>query len=363
VLARRENWLSETIPLRRLGWSHNFEELFAPHAAAGLAPARVAVQHRGAYNVYAETGLVAAELVGRVRHSAAGAADLPAAGDWVALEVPPGSARALIHAVLPRRTKLSRKVPWLTTDEQVLAANVDVVLVLTALTGDLNVRRLERYLTTVWESGAQPTVVLTKADLCNDIAGAVAAAAGVAFGVPLHVVSSVTGVGVDEIRAYGTGDRTLAFVGSSGVGKTTLLNRLLGEERLAVQDVQADGRGRHTTTRRELVLLPESGLVLDTPGLRELQLWDATSGLDAAFEDVEELALSCRFSDCAHTTEPGCAVLRAVDDGRLELARLRSWRKLQRELRALALRQDQRAQADERRRRRVQARSRRRVKW
>jgi ribosome biogenesis GTPase len=353
--------LQHPITLQRLGWSPEFAEAFAPHAARGLVPGRIAVRHRGAYEIYTETGAVAAEVSGRLRHAAGGAGDLPAAGDWVALD--PGQTRAVVHAVLPRRTKLSRKVAWHETGEQVIAANVDVVLVLTALPGDLSVRRLERYLTTVWESGAMPAILLTKADLCDAVPEALLEVESVAFGVPVHVVSSVTGLGVDEVRRYTTGNRTIALLGSSGVGKSTLLNRLLGDELLAVQEVRADGRGRHTTTRRELVLLPEGGLVLDTPGMRELQLWEADAGLDTVFSDVEELAAGCRFADCAHQTEPGCAVLGAVEDGSLELARLRSWRKLQRELRSLALRQDQRALAEERRKRRVQARSRRKIQW
>lgn len=354
----------DDITLQRLGWSTELEETFLPYGERGLTPGRVAVQHRGAFGVYIEHGEVTAEVTGRLRHEAASAEELPAAGDWVALDLGghPGDT-AIIQAVLPRRTKLSRKVAWLETGEQVIAANVDVVLVLTSLNGDLNLRRLERYLTTVWESGAQPGIVLTKADLADDLEGAVLAAETIGIGVPVHVVSSVTGLGVEEVHAYAAGNRTIALLGSSGVGKSTLLNRLVGEELLAVQEVRADGRGRHTTTRRELVLLPGGGLVLDTPGMRELQLWDAASGIDAAFEDVEELARACRFADCAHEREPGCAVLAAVDDGRLELDRLRNWRKLQRELRSLALKQDQRARSEERRKRRVQARSFRKVKW
>jgi ribosome biogenesis GTPase / thiamine phosphate phosphatase len=356
--------LHDDITLQRLGWSQELRETFVPFGERGLVPGRVAVQHRGAFGVYTEHGEVPAEIAGRLRHESDSAEDLPAAGDWVAISGgPPGEVTAIIHAVLPRRTKLSRKVAWLETGEQIIAANVDVVLVLTAMNGDLNLRRLERYLTTVWESGAEPGIVLTKADLADDVDDAVLAAESVGIGVPVHVVSSMTGLGVDEVRGYAAGDRTIALLGSSGVGKSTLLNRLVGEELLPVQEVRADGRGRHTTTRRELVLLPGGGLVLDTPGMRELQLWDAASGIDAAFEDVEELARTCRFADCAHETEPGCGVLAAVDDGRLELDRLRSWRKLQRELRSLALKQDQRARSEERRKRRVQARSFRKVKW
>ena len=341
--------MSEDSPrLRQLGWSSDLDDAFEPHAAAGLVPGRVAVQHRGPYGVYTESGEVAARVAGRLRHEAAGTGDLPAAGDWVALD-PDG----VIQAVLPRRTKLSRKVAWAETEEQVIAANVDVVLVLTALTGDLNLRRLERYLTTIWESGAIPAVALTKADLCEGVEAEVVAAESVAIGVPVHVVSSVTGLGVEEVRAYASGNRTIAFLGSSGVGKSTLLNRLLGEELQTVQEARADGRGRHTTSRRELVLLPGGGLVLDTPGLRELQLWDAGGGIEEAFEDVEELARACRFSDCAHEREPGCAVLAAVDEGRLELGRLRGWRTLQRELRTLGLRRDQRLRIEARRKRRV----------
>ena len=352
-----------TIALPQLGWSDQLEDEFAVHAAQGLVPGRVAVQHRGAYGVYTEAGEASAEVAGRLRHEAAGTGELPAAGDWVALEQPPGAVRGVIHALLPRRTKLSRNVAWAETDEQVIGANVDVVFVLTALTGDLSLRRLERYLTTIWESGAEPAVALTKADLCDDVVSALVAAESVAIGVPVHVVSSVTGLGVDEVRAYANGSRTIAFLGSSGVGKSTLLNRLLGEEVQTVQEVRSDGRGRHTTSRRELVLLPGGGLVLDTPGMRELQLWDADAGIDAAFEDVEQFALACRFSDCRHEREPGCAVLAAVDEGTLELDRLRSWRKLQRELRALELKQNQRLRIEARRARRVQARSFRKASW
>jgi ribosome biogenesis GTPase len=258
----------------------------------------------------------------------------------------------VIHGVLPRRTSISRKAAWLATEEQVLAANIDVVFLVAGLDGDLNLRRLERYLATVWNSGADPVVVLSKADLCDDVAGAVAAVEAIAAGVPIHVASGLTGEGVDGLRAYTTRNRTVALLGSSGVGKSTLINHLRGEDVQAVAAVRSDGRGRHTTTTRELVRLPGGGLLLDTPGMRELQLWDVEEGFDTTFADIEELAGRCRFSDCGHNGEPGCAVEEALGNGTLDAQRYGSYRKLQRELHALAVRQDKRLQAEARKDRR-----------
>jgi ribosome biogenesis GTPase len=201
-------------------------------------------------------------------------------------------------------------------------------------------RRLERYVTTAWESGAEPVIVLTKADLCDDVADALLQVESVAIGVPVYPISNVTGVGIDEVETRLQPGRTAVLLGSSGVGKSTLLNRLAGSELMRTSEVAADGTGRHTTTHRELVRLPGGALVIDTPGLRELQFWEGD--LSAAFEDIETLAADCRFRDCAHAREPGCAVLAAVDDGKLSLDRLRSWRKLQRELEAIAARTDHR---------------------
>jgi ribosome biogenesis GTPase len=337
--------------LQRLGWSPFFAESFQQYESDGLVPGRVAVEERGAYLVYIEEGERWTGITGRLRHDAAGGADFPAVGDWVALD-------ERIHAVLPRRTKFSRKVAFLKTEEQVLAANVDVVFLVMALTErDFNPRRLERYLTTAWESGAEPVVVLSKADLCDDVPGHLADAEAVAFGVPVHVTSAVTGDGLDELRAHFAGDRTAALLGSSGVGKSTLINAFLGSEVLATKEIRSDGRGRHTTTHRELVALPEGGVLLDTPGLRELQLWTADSGLDETFADVAELAGQCRFNDCSHDGEPGCAVRAALSDGSLTAERYGSYEKLQRELRHLEVRLDKRLQAEERKKRRTFARS------
>ena len=331
--------------------------MFGPQAAAGCVPARVAAQHRGGYVVYAESGERPAEVAGQLRHAALGHADLPAVGDWVAVRDAPEADAATIHALLPRRTVFSRKAAGDGAVEQVVAANVDVVFLVGAFGADLNVRRLERYLAAGWDSGADPVVVLNKSDLADDLADATAAVEAVAVGVPVHVVSAADGTGLEGLARHLEGNRTAALLGSSGVGKSSLVNRLLGSERQDVAELRADGRGRHTTTYRELIPLPRGGLVLDTPGMRELGLWDADEGVDQTFADVAALAAACRFRDCAHEGEPGCAVLAAVADGRLAAERLESYRKLLRELRHLELKGDPRAVAEARKRRRRFARS------
>jgi ribosome biogenesis GTPase / thiamine phosphate phosphatase len=334
-----------------LGWDDQLATEFEPHDAAGLTPGRVVVQHRGVYVVQTEDGELRANAAGRLSHEAAGAGDLPAVGDWVAVAARPEEGAATIQAVLPRRTTFSRKVAWNAAEEQVLAANIDVVFLLTSLNEDLNLRRLERYLTLAWESGARPVVVLTKTDLAADVALQVLEVEEVAFGVPVHAISSLTGDGLDVIRSYLEPGRTIALLGSSGVGKSTLVNTLAGREVLAVREIrESDGEGRHTTTHRQLVLLPGGGLVLDTPGMRELQLWESADGLGEAFADVEELAANCRFNDCAHRSEPGCAVQAALDDGTLDFGRWTSYQKLQRELAHLERRLDKRLRSEERKR-------------
>jgi ribosome biogenesis GTPase len=348
--------------LAQLGWTPALEEQFAPHAADGLEPARVAVEHRDAYILYTARGERQAELSGRLRHAVAERGELPAVGDWVAATA---TDPALVQAVLPRKTKFSRMAATdnRQTIEQVVAANVDVVFLTVGLDGDLNVRRLERYLTLAWESGASPVVVLTKLDLCDDVGAALVEVEAVTVGVPVHTVSNVTGEGVEELAPYLSEGRTVAALGSSGVGKSSLVNRIAGEELMATGDVRADGRGRHTTTNRQLLVLPGGGLFLDTPGMRELRLWESDEGLASTFDDVAAAEANCRFTDCSHEREPDCGVQAALADGSLALERYESWRKLQNELRHLALKQDARLRSEARKEWRRFARSQRKASW
>jgi ribosome biogenesis GTPase / thiamine phosphate phosphatase len=326
--------------LEALGWDAAWSSELEQLDGDNLIPARVAAQHRGSYVVWSEEGELRARAAGRLFYAHEIGAPLPAVGDWVVVERSGDGEQATITSILLRRTAFVRKHAGDDSTEQVLAANVDAAFLLAGLDDDFSLRRLERYIAIGWESGAEPIVVLTKTDLCGDVAAAVFAVESVAIAVPVYPVSNVTGDGVDALGVHLRPGRTVVLLGSSGVGKSTLLNRLAGTELMRTAEVAADGTGRHTTTHRELVRLPSGALVIDTPGLRELQFWEGD--LSSAFEDIEALALDCRFRDCAHMREPDCAVLAAVDDGRLELDRLRSWRKLQRELESIAARTDAR---------------------
>ena len=319
--------------LVELGWTGALARHFEPFAREGLVAARIAVEHRTKYGVYTEAGEADAVLTGAARHDAPSQSDRPAVGDWVAMApAPPGGAGA-IHAVLPRASAFTRKVAGRAHGEQVVAANIDVAFLVTSLNTELSPRRLERYLTLAWKSGARPVVVLTKADLAEDPAALVREVEAVAVGVAVLLTSARTGLGIEELRGLLADHRTGTVLGSSGVGKSTLMNALLGFERQDTGKIrEADDRGRHTTSRRELVRMPGGGLLIDTPGMRELQLSEAGDGLLSAFGDVAELARGCAFRDCVHGAEPDCAVKAAVAEGTLPAERLESFHKLVREL-------------------------------
>lgn len=339
--------------LRSLGFDEHFNDAFRGYARAGMIPGRVLLQYNHIYTVATEAGELRAQCSGRLRHLADGDGGaqhpLPVTGDWVALQSD-GGGDALIHAVLARRTAFVRRGAGRVTREQVLAANVDTALLMVGLDNDYSPRRVERYLAATWESGAVPVVVLNKSDLCLDAAARIAEIGSVALGTPLYVISALRGDGVVDLAASFMPGQTLALLGSSGVGKTTLINRLSGSSQ-ATQPVRAgDGRGRHTTTRRELLILSSGAMVIDTPGLRELQLWDSDEGVQRTFDEIETLARGCRFRDCRHRGEPDCAVRAAVEAGELDPDRLASLRKLQGELAWLDRRQDQNAALAEKKR-------------
>jgi ribosome biogenesis GTPase len=351
--------LETDMSLEVLGWNEFFNGVFESYTRQGLAPARVILVHK--QRCVIDTGFEEVEgmVTGRFRQLAHSPSDYPTVGDWVAVDVIAGTKTARIHAVLPRKSAFSRtgapgrgaKGHDGKIEEQVLAANVDICFLVSGLDGDLVAARMDRYLTLTWESGATPVLVLNKLDLCDDPDAAVAEMEPSALGTPILAVSAVTGEGMDALRAYLAPGRTAVFLGSSGTGKSSLINRLLGEERQRVQETRAgEHRGKHTTTYRELLRLPGSGLVIDTPGLRELRLYADTDVLSVSFADIEILAQHCRFNDCRHEQEPDCAVLAAVECGELRRQRLESYRKQRRELEFLALKRDTRSRRQEEKR-------------
>jgi ribosome biogenesis GTPase len=335
--------------LHSLGWDEFFANAFQPFSLDGFVAARVALEHKHAYVLLSPAGELRAECTGKLLHHSTRRADLPAVGDWVAARLRPGEACADIHAVLPRRTKFSRTAVGDAGGEQIIATNIDTVLLVTGLDQNYNLRRIERYLAIAWESGAQPVVVLNKSDLHGDPAHAQCEVESIAIGAPVVTISATSGDGVSGLGTWLAAGRTLAVLGSSGVGKSTLINRLLGDERQLTSAIsEVVGKGRHVTTRRELLIAPSGALLIDTPGMRELQLWDTgATALDATFADVTQIVARCRFSDCGHRGEPGCAVQTALDEGALAPERWQSFQKLQREQAYAARKADSRLAREE----------------
>ncbi len=341
--------------LHQFGWSSFFEEKFQPWADQGMHAGRVILEHKGAWRVQTAVGELIAGITGKLRHESANREDRPAVGDWVALRLRPAEGTATIHAVLPRKSRFVRKTAGERTELQIVGANIDTIFLVTSLNLDFNPRRIERYLTSIWDGGASPVIILSKADLCDSeeiLHSKLAAVTAVACGVPIHSVSIITAhgkhQGLEALKQYCIEGRTIALIGSSGVGKSTLINYLAGSALQKVSEVREhDDRGRHTTTRRELFLLPQGGLLLDTPGMRELQLWDGEAGAQVAFDDIEALIAQCFFSDCQHRSEQRCAVRVALANGSLAQERLENYQKLEKERHHIALKRDDVARRQE----------------
>ena len=346
-----------TVNLRELGWDDFFDGEFHRAGIPDTIPARVILQHKDLCMVQGEYGELSATISGRLRYRANTDVAYPVVGDWVAIKPQSNENKGVIQAVLPRKSSFSRqasggrhRLSGGPAQEQVVAANIDTVFLVSGLDGgrNLNLRRMERYLTLAWNSGARPVIVLNKADLCPEIESVIKEAEGIASGVPVHASSATEKLGLDELRKYIIRGSTATLLGQSGVGKSAIINALLGTERLQVGAVrESDRQGRHTTTGRELILLPGGGTVIDTPGMREIQLRGDEEGLKDTFDDIEQLAGHCRFSDCRHDNEPGCAVREAIEIGVLDPSRFESYRRLQRELRHQAAREDYSANQEE----------------
>ncbi|MCX7710168.1 MAG: ribosome small subunit-dependent GTPase A [Clostridia bacterium] len=315
--------------IKDYGWDEHFNREWNQRSAEGMFPGRIIADYGQMMRAVTDSGEI---LVNRPVKKMDNELQL-AVGDWIALEHAEETQSVCVRAVLARKTKFSRAAAGIEVKEQIIAANVDTVFLIQSLNRDFNMKRLERYLIAAWESGAVPVIVLTKADCCDNVADKMASVYNTAPGVEVHAISCITGEGIDEIKKYFMHGKTVALLGSSGVGKSTLVNTLAGKELLKTQEIREDdSRGRHTTTHRELLLLPQGGLVLDTPGMRALSLWEADAGMEVLFGDIEELVKLCRFYDCQHQNEPGCAVRNALDTNKLEMSRWESWLKLQKEL-------------------------------
>ena len=330
--------------ITHLGWNSYFQTEFDEFAGGnGFLPARITRQNKHNYDVLCEKGGLTAEVSGAFSYLAESSADFPTVGDWVVVNAIEGENKAIIHKLLPRRSSFTRKAAGIETEAQILASNIDTVFVVAGLDRDFNPRRIERYMTLIRNSGAEPVILLNKADLCDDPQARASEIEEIMPDVPVHYLSAVCDEDLSRIDELIPTGKTGTMLGSSGTGKSTIINRLLGEDILATSETSdAVGKGRHTTTWRELILLPSGGIVIDTPGLREVQLWADEDDLSVTFEDIEELAAKCRFRNCRHLSEPGCAIIQAIEDEILDNGRLQNYHKMKREIRFLTARKEQR---------------------
>ncbi len=336
--------------IEQYGWSEQLAAAFAPHARAGHTPGRVVLQQRDGYLVLTDQGELRAKASGRLLHEAKEIGH-PAVGDWVALSLSPQERTATIHAILPRSTAFVRRAAHSSRGLQIIAANIDVAFIVTSLNADLNPRRIQRYLAAAWQSGARPVVVLTKSDLSPDPEALAAEITALEVDCPVLLVSAREGLGLDALIDQVKPGETCVLIGSSGVGKSSLVNAFLNEDLMVTQSIrESDDQGRHTTSHRQLIMLPGGGMIVDTPGIREVGLIDAEEGVSAVFDDIEHLPQDCRFSDCSHANEPGCAVRAALEDGTLDPDRWAHFQKLKLELAAAEEKADRVAKDTERRR-------------
>ncbi len=343
--------------LEDLGWDSYFKTHYEKHTDKDdLEPARITQEHKGSYVMINADGEYLSEISGKMRYTARGYSDFPAAGDWVLTKIFPEEKKGIIHAILERKTKFSRKAVLSggmpdsqgKTEEQVIAANIDTVFIVNSMDSDFSLRRIERYMTSIYDGSMNPVIVLNKSDVTDDTDDYINQVESIAFGVPVIAVSGLTGAGLDGLRKFIHPGETVVFLGSSGVGKSTIINSLTGTDRQKVSSVrESDHKGRHTTTARELIILPEGGILIDTPGMKEFQPWKGEKDTGRAFGDIESFARKCRFKDCSHETEPGCAVQEALANGDLDPGRYRNYMQMKREARYLETRVEKRAELAE----------------
>ncbi|QHT68018.1 ribosome small subunit-dependent GTPase A [Rhodocytophaga rosea] len=330
--------------LMNLGFSSHFEQHFLPFQQQGFAVGRIATENKNQYTIFSESGILQGEVSGKLLFTANSPADFPKTGDWIVMSVFEQEQKAIIHEVLPRISTFSRKVTGKKVEEQIIAANINLLFIVQSLDANFNLRRLERYLVMAHESGAKPVIVLNKVDLCKNLTEKLTQVKQISQDTPVVALSGLKETGLEQLEPFMQPGVTIAFTGSSGVGKSTIINKLLGSAIQETSEVrEVDAKGRHTTTRRELIVLPNGTILIDTPGMRELQLWNASEGLDDTFADIADLSSNCRFSDCTHTVEKGCAVIEAINQEELPMERYNSFMKLQKELAYLAVQQDQRS--------------------